>query len=209
MTDGPIEAADAGFSEAQVLALRNAEAEADPLFRSRWSPKAFLPQAPDTALMQRLFEAARWAPSSFNEQPWRFVWATRDDADWPVFVDLLMEGNQPWAKDAGALVAVFARRRLSRNDKPNATAAFDTGAAWMSLALQARMLGLATHPMGGVHKARMSEELGMPDELWAPQCMVAVGWPGTVEREEQERQPAERRGLGEVARRGRAAGDAF
>ena len=97
-----------------------------------------------------LFEAARWAPSCFNEQPWRFLYAKRDSEHWDAFLALLMEGNRGWAKNAAVLVCVVSKDYFERNQKPNGTHAFDAGSAWENLALQATTKGWVTHGMAGL-----------------------------------------------------------
>ena len=124
-----------------------------------------------------LFEAARWAPSSFNEQPWRFVYAERGSAAWPAFFDLLMEGNRSWAQHAGALVVVLSRTTFSRNGRPARTHSFDAGAAWQNLALQGTRLGLVIHGMAGFDYDRARAVVGAPEEF-AVEAMIAVGRPG-------------------------------
>jgi nitroreductase len=130
--------------------------------------------------MYRLFEAARWAPSSGNSQPWRFVVARRDTPAFASFFDVLAEGNQVWCKNAAALLVVCAqtyRVAADGSHKPLATHAFDTGSAWMSLALQATTMGLVAHGMEGFDKARAAQVVKAPDGVVVI-CMVAVGLPG-------------------------------
>ncbi|NNM88946.1 MAG: hypothetical protein HKL95_10560 [Phycisphaerae bacterium] len=113
------------------------------------------------ARSQTVLEAARWAPSSFNEQPWLFVFA-QSAADLTKFRPLLMDQNRLWADQAPVLVLIFVRRHFPHNGKPNRHYMFDTGAAWMSLALQARKLGLYAHAMSAFHQEQAYETLGVP-----------------------------------------------
>lgn len=129
--------------------------------------------------LMRLFEAARWAPSSANVQPWRFIYARAGTPFFPKLHSLLVEGNKPWNERAGALIVVASKTDLD-NGKPAPTHSFDAGAAWMSLALQAWMMGLVAHGMAGYDRARAHAELGMPDNF-QPDAMIAVGHPGTLE----------------------------
>jgi nitroreductase len=158
---------------------RQAAAPIEPFFTSRWSARAFSGEPlPDGALLS-LLEAARWAPSSGNSQPWRFVYALTGTPAFTAFHDLLMPGNKPWCEKASALFVVSSRMLLD-DGKPTRTHAFDTGAAWMSLALQAHLLGLVAHGMGGFDGDRAATLIALPANH-AVQCMVAVGRPGNRE----------------------------
>jgi nitroreductase len=132
------------------------------------------------AQVQSLCEAGRWAPSCFNSQPWRFVYALPDTPQWQRLFDLLMDINQLWASKAGALVALVARTHFEGNDAPAATHSFDAGSAWMSMALQAQQMGLAAHAMWGFHHDQAADALKLP-ELFATQAMVAFGHPAPAE----------------------------
>jgi nitroreductase len=158
---------------------RHADAPIAPLFLSRWSGRAFTGEPlPDGALAS-LLEAARWAPSSGNNQPWRFVYALTGTAAFTAFHDLLAPGNKPWCEKASALFVVASR--ATRDDgRPARTHAFDTGAAWMSLALEAHLLGLVAHGMEGFDYERAAQAIGLPADH-AVHCMVAVGRPGRRE----------------------------
>lgn len=137
------------------------QAAVAPLFVERWSPRAFKPDPVDPAVLDSIFEAARWAPSCFNDQPWLFVYA-HTPADLARFRPLLNDWNQQWATTAPVLGFGFARTGFRHNGKPNKWSWFDTGAAWMSLSLQARMHGLYTHGMGGFHAEQVNAALGVP-----------------------------------------------
>lgn len=130
--------------------VRRAEAPVNRVFMERWSPRSF---DPDYELgeeqLRTLFEAARWAPSCFNEQPWRFHLARRGSPAFALFLEPLAEGNRVWARNASVLVYVVGRRYFSKSGKENTTFEFDCGSAWMSLTLQARLMGLYTHGMAG------------------------------------------------------------
>ena len=157
---------------------RKAEHAIEPLFLERWSPRSFTGEAmPDSELF-RLFEAARWAPSSSNLQPWRFLYAQRDTPDWTLFFDLLKPGNQRWADSASVLLAVVSKRtaRVKDSDevRDNPSHSFDTGAACMALALQAAAMGWAAHAMGGFDLARAVSDLNVPDD-YRMECMIAIG----------------------------------
>lgn len=160
---------------------RTADHAVDPLFIERWSPRAFDPAPISDADLKILFEAARWAPSSFNSQPWRFIYAQRDTPSWADFLGLLVEFNRVWAKNATVLVIVASKKTMvtpqSPDPVPSASHSFDTGAAWAQLALQASRLGLAAHGMTGFDKDRARDLLGVPDDF-AIEAAVAIGKPG-------------------------------
>ena len=149
----------------------------DELFLDRWSPRAMSGEGVTDEELSTLFEAARWAPSSYNNQPWRILYARRDTGQWPDFFNLLVEGNQAWAKDAAALLLFVSKETFDFNGKPYPTHSFDTGAAWENLALQATMLGLVTHGMQGFDYERARTELNIP-EGFRVEAMIAVGRPG-------------------------------
>jgi nitroreductase len=129
--------------------------------------------------LSSLLEAARWAPSSGNGQPWRFVYAIAGTPDFQRFFDLLAEGNRPWCQRAGALLVVLSKAVRARGE-PARTHAFDAGAAWMSLALEGTIRGLVVHGMEGFDYERAHAAVGAP-EHHAVQCMIAVGHPGSLD----------------------------
>lgn len=129
----------------------------NPLFVERWSPRAFAPGAIDDAVLRRIFDAARWAPSCFNEQPWRFYSSTQ--ATFDDYLQLLVEGNRGWAASASVIGFLAAKTRFAHNGKDNAYHALDSGAAWMAMSLQARSEGLFTHGMGGIDKQGVADYL--------------------------------------------------
>jgi len=120
-----------------------------------------------------LFEAARWAPSSSNNQPWRFIYAKKGDAHWEDFYSLLVPGNQVWAQNASALVIVVSKTTMD-NGKPNPTHSLDTGSAWMSMALEATFRRLAIHGMAGYNSDKAREVVNVPDGFNI-EMMVAIG----------------------------------
>jgi nitroreductase len=157
---------------------RTADYSIDPIFLDRWSPRSFTAEPIPDADLATLFEAARWAPSSSNQQPWRFLYAKRDTPDWALFFDPLADGNKGWVKDTAVLVAIVSKRRIAaKGDRPereNYNHSFDTGAAWAYFALQASMLGWHAHAMGGFDVARAITDLGIPDD-YRIEAMIAVG----------------------------------
>jgi nitroreductase len=124
-----------------------------------------------------LFEAARWAPSTFNEQEWRFLYARRGTVHWDTFFELLESGNRAWCHRAGVLVVVLAHKVFRKNGKPNPVHLFDCGAAWENLALQATAMGLVAHGMMGFDDDKARVVLKVPDD-YAVAAMIALGRPG-------------------------------
>lgn len=162
-------------------APRTADHEIAPIFLERWSPRAYTGEAiPEAALMQ-MFEAVRWAPSSYNSQPWRLLYARRDTPDFAHFLDLLIPFNRDWAAQAGALVLFVSKSTLLPPGKteeiPSVSHSFDCGAGWASFALQAQMLGYHAHGMVGFDMDRASAELHVPPGHRV-EMMAAVGRKG-------------------------------
>ncbi len=151
----------------------------DRMFVERWSSKAFTDDRLSEQQIDVLFEAAHWAPSSSNRQPWLFVYAT-DGPDRARFNSVLNEGNTLWATRASMLVLVFARV-VDEEGNSIRTAHFDTGAAWMSLALQANRMGLNTRAMGGIDLDAAYTAAGVPREEFQTICAISVGVPGTLD----------------------------
>jgi len=150
------------------------------IIQNRWSPRAFdanKPVSHDDLLA--MLEAARWAPSCFNDQPWRFVVCNKTtDADsWQNALNTLAERNQLWAKNAPVLVLSVAMANFNHNDKPNRWAMYDTGAAATSLCLQATALGLIVHQMGGFDAEKARELFHLPHDC-TPMAMMAIGYQG-------------------------------
>lgn len=179
-------------------------ANVHPLFLNRWSPRSFSDEPLTDDVVASLFEGARWSPSSYNRQPWLFVYET-DGSDREVFDSILMEGNRVWAHKAPLLGFIFAET-TSADGRQNRVAQFDSGSAWMALALQARSMGLYTHGMGGIHLDAAHEKLGVSKELYTVVCGFVVGKIGRREalpEEMQEREsPNDRKPVSEIARRG-------
>jgi nitroreductase len=147
------------------------------LILRRWSPRAFAEREIPAADLEKLFVAASWAASSFNEQPWRFFLGRRGDATYKKIFDSLVEFNQVWAKSAPALVLSVGKTVFSHNNSPNAYGLHDTGAATANLALQATALGLHTHSMAGYDKERARASFGVPPE-YEMGAVTAVGYLG-------------------------------
>jgi nitroreductase len=163
----------------------------------------------DVAEVMSLLEAARWAPSSLNHQPWRFVWARRGDAAFAAIHQALTGNNPLWAGHAAALFVVASKDTVQNRDgaeAANATAAFDSGAAWMSLALQANRMGLVTHAMGGFDRSALAQAVGLPAGHTL-HCVVAVGEQGPAdalpETLQAREKPNGRKAVEDFARHGR------
>jgi nitroreductase len=174
----------------------------DPLFPDRWSPRAMSGEALTQAELLTLLEAARWAPSSMNFQPWRFLYALRDTDFWPAFLDLLVPANRAWAERAGALVLFISRTHFDGDGRPCITHSYDTGAAWQNLALQGTLSNLVVHGIQGFDYQRARRVLRVP-EAYAIEAMAVIGRPGDVAllgaTLRQREQPSDRRPLAETA----------
>ncbi len=153
----------------------------DKLFVDRWSPRAFTGEAMPEAELMKLFEAARWAPSSYNSQPWRFLYARRDTPHFDKFLGLLVEFNQSWAKNAAVLVVLVSNSTMVPPGKdapvPSHSHSLDAGAAWENLALQASLSGWHAHGMVGFDIERAFAELNVPQGYRVEQ-LFAVGRKG-------------------------------
>jgi nitroreductase len=182
------------------------EVDVDSQFIDRWSPRAFADTTLAREQVASLFEAARWAPSCNNDQPWLFLYA-ETALDRARFAEALAPANQTWAANAPLLLFVLCRRHFRHDGKENRHAPFDAGAAWMSLALQARKLGLHAHAMAGFSRPKAYALLGVPQEDYDIMAAVAVGRrgdPALLPEEVAERElPNARKPLAEVARAGR------
>src|ERR1043166_1427054 len=160
---------------------RTADHSIEPLFLRRWSPRAMSGEPITEEEMLTLFEAARWAPSTYNEQEWRFLYARRDTAQWPLLFDLLVEANQAWCQHAALLVVILAHKVFSRNGKPNPVHIFDCGNAFENLALQGAAMGLVVHGMQGFDYEKARTALTVPEDF-AVVAMFAVGRPGDPDK---------------------------
>jgi nitroreductase len=160
------------------------------LIRTRWSPRSFSDRPVSNEDLKTILEAARWAASSFNEQPWRFLIARKSDGEaYDRILSLLVPRNQEWAKTAPVLLIMASKRTFSHNGSPNSYALHDTGAALAHFMLQAHALGLYTHGMAGFDRARAREILGIPDD-YDLGAAVALGYLDTPDKlkDQQQRQ---------------------
>ena len=181
---------------------RNPGCEVDSMFTDRWSPRAFLSDPLPKHQIESLFEAARWAPSCFNEQPWLFIYATEPEARRKL-VSVLIAKNQRWAGKCPLLMFVLARRRFREGGRENRHAPFDAGAAWLSLALQARRMGLYAHAMAGFNLEKAYEVLGVSKDEYIVMAAIAVGRKGDDSQLDDDlraiESPNNRKPLSEVA----------
>ncbi|MGC1418113.1 MAG: nitroreductase family protein [Candidatus Acidiferrum sp.] len=148
------------------------------LIRDRWSPRSFIDKPVEPAVLASLFEAARWAPSSSNEQPWAYLVATKDDADsFAKTLSVLVDFNAGWAKAAPVLVLAVSALKFHANGNPNRNAFYDAGAATALLSVEATARGLGVHQMAGFDPAKAKQVFEIPDD-WEPIAAIAIGYPG-------------------------------
>ncbi|MCW5964537.1 MAG: nitroreductase family protein [Bryobacterales bacterium] len=149
-----------------------------PVIRDRWSPRAFSAKLVTTDLLLKLLEAAQWAASSFNEQPWRFLIATKQNPEeFARALACLVPANQEWARHAPVLVLTVVKDAFTKNGKPNRCAEHDLGLALGNLSVQATAEGIVVHQMGGIEPERIRETYGVPDG-YHPMTAVAIGYEG-------------------------------
>ena len=180
---------------------RHADHPVQPLILDRWSPRAMSgAELPEADLMS-LFEAARWAPSSYNNQPWRILYARRGTPQWVLFFELLAEPNRAWCSQAAVLVLFISKTTFDHNEKPCRTHSYDCGAAWENMALEGTARGLVVHGMQGFDYEKARTSLAIP-EVFAIEAMAAIGRVGettSLPPEAQERElPSSRRPLSET-----------
>jgi len=173
------------------------------LLRRRWSPRSFDPRPVEKEVLRRIFEAARWAASAYNEQPWRFLLASRDqEPAFSLLLGCLVEQNQVWAANAGVLAVGVTRKFFTHNEKPNRHAHHDLGLAVAQLSLQAVTEGIFVHPMAGFSPERVRQVWSVP-EIYEPLVALAMGYPGdpdllAEDLRQREYAPRERRSLEEL-----------
>ena len=164
------------------MEIRNAHPRVMPLIAERWSPRAFDGSAVLEDDLDVILEAAALAPSAFNYQPWRFLYSHRDDANWGLFLSLLIPFNASWANGAGVLLFIVSDSVMLQGDEanPSYSHSFDAGAAWAQMALQATVLGYHAHGMTGIDFDRIRTELAVPDSFRI-EAAVAIGRRGSPE----------------------------
>jgi len=182
------------------MTTRTTDTQLAPIFLERWSPRAFDGSAMPDADLATVLDAARFAPSAMNHQPWRFLFAHRGDADWARFLSFLLPSNQLWAQNASVLVYVVSDRKMGEG--ASHTHSFDAGSAWGMLAIQTHMLGYHSHGMAGVDFDAAAQGLGVPDDFRI-ECAIAIGRMGDPadlpERLRAREIPSDRKPLAEIA----------
>lgn len=181
--------------------LREPEYPVDRLFLDRWSPRAMSGEEVSEEELMILLEAARWAPSSGNNQPWRILYARRNTQHWQLFFDLLTDSNKVWNTNSAVLLVMISKNTFE-NGQPARTHSYDTGAAWENIALQGNIKGYVVHGMQGFDYERARTFLNVPDG-YTVEAMAAIGKPGKKERLPEHLQtresPSNRRSLKETA----------
>ena len=174
---------------------------------NRWSPVAFSDKMVEEEKLLTLFEAARWAPSSMNEQPWRFIYATKDNPEeYERIFNTIVEGNQVWAKNAPVLMVFVAKSNFDYKNLPNAHSWFDTGLAIGNMLVQATELGIYQHQMAGFSPDKAKELLQIPDG-YVPIVAAAIGYLGDASElseslQARDKAPRKRKPLNEIVFRG-------
>lgn len=185
----------------KALESRRSDYPIEEIFLKRWSPRAMDGQPLADEKLMSLFEAASWAPSTYNEQEWRFLYAKRDSSSWDSFFSLLAEANQAWCKNAAVLVVVCSTTTFSRNGKPNPVHEFDSGAAFENLCLQGAAMDLVVHGMAGFDQKAARERLAIPDDV-SVNAMIAIGNPAPAEtlpeKLQEMEQPSNRKPVKEI-----------
>ena len=190
------------------MTARHADHPIDPVFLERWSPRAFDGLAMPQEDLLTIFEAARWAPSAFNVQPWRMLYAHRGSAEWERFLGLLIPWNQSWAHSASVLVYILSdtlTESRSGETSLSHSHSFDAGAAWACLALQAARLGYHAHGMSGVDFDRARSELAVPERfrIEAAVALGRIGDPATLDEKMRAREePSGRKPVAQFAFQG-------
>jgi nitroreductase len=193
------------LTASEISKMKYAQPSTDgvlPIFLERWSPRSFADRDVSAADLKIIFEAARWAPSSYNEQPWRFFVGHRGSETYNKILDALVPSNQDWAKSAPVLILGVTKTRFSHNDSPNNYAGHDLGAAMALMAVQATALGLAAHQMAGFDWGKARESFAIPD-TYAMGSVMALGYQGGLgdlqeKFQAQEQSPRSRKPLSEI-----------
>jgi nitroreductase len=174
------------------------------LIKNRWSPRSFMQEEIDQKDVNTLLEAASWAPSAMNEQPWEYIYAHRGTAGFETLKNCLLPGNSPWAKDAAVLLVSMARTMYTANQKINASALHDVGMANAQLLLQAQAMNIYGHMMGGFDQEKLRSALSLQEHQQAI-CVIALGYLDIPEKLEEpfktrELQARQRKSLQEIAK---------
>ena len=164
----------------KIINNRTTEYPVDDIFLKRYSPRALSGGSISKEELMTLFEASRWAPSSYNAQPWRFIYAMRDTPEFEKLFSFLIDFNKEWCIKAATLIVVISKKTFEHNGKENVNHSSDVGAAWENLALQAQFMNLVAHGMNGFDYEKTKVELYVPDD-YQVEMMIAVGKHGKME----------------------------
>ncbi len=190
-------------TDEQPIKLADTEYPIHELLQKRWSPRSFAEKSIDTDLLNQLFEAARWAPSSYNEQPWRFIVARKEDQEaYKQLASVMNDFNQSWASDAPVLVLALAKTTFDLDGRDNPHAGHDLGQAIAHLTFEATKHDLYVHQMAGILPQKAREQYDIPDD-YKPMTMFAIGYKGHPESlndklQKQETSPRIRKDLDEI-----------
>ena len=190
----------------EINQCRKSDYDISPLILNRWSPRAMTGAEIDEQELMAIFEAGRWAPSSYNNQPWRFIYAKRNTEHWDRLFNLMVEFNQSWTKNAAVLVVIISKETFDHNGQPSITHSFDAGAAWENMALEAARRGYVIHGMQGFDYDKAKKALGIP-EVYNVEAMATIGkrgkksdWPAELQEREM---PSQRKPLKEIIMEGK------
>ena len=190
----------------EIKHCRKSDYDISPLILNRWSPRAMTGAEIDEQELMAIFEAGRWAPSSYNNQPWRFIYAKRNTEHWDRLFNLMVEFNQSWTKNAAVLVVIISKETFDHNGQPSITHSFDAGAAWENMALEAARRGYVIHGMQGFDYEKARKVLLIP-EVYNVEAMATIGKRGKksdLPAELQEREmPSQRKPLKEIIMEGK------
>lgn len=195
------------MSDIQIEAnkVRKTTHKVSPFISGRWSPRLLSGEELADEEFMPLFEAARWAPSSYNNQPWRFIYAKRNTQHWQKLFELMGEWNRSWANNASVLVVVVSYKKLDKTGKPSKTHSFDTGAAWQNLALEAASRNLVAHGMEGFDYEKARKDLQIPDD-YQVEAMIAIGKRSRKEdslaQDQEVEKPSDRKPLKDIVMEG-------
>ncbi len=186
----------------KTINTRTTEYPIKDIFLKRYSPRAFSGESIDKEDLMTLFEAARWAPSGRNFQPWRYIYATKESPEFENFLQFLTESNRVWCARAGVLVVVISKKNLDDGSLQK-THSFEAGLATQNLLLQATEMNILAHPMGGILADMITEKLSLSSDEYKVECMIAIGRPGKIEDLPEKLQareaPSQRKPLEEIA----------
>jgi nitroreductase len=189
----------------EIMSTRNANYPILDVILNRWSSRAMTGQPLSNTELMSLFEAARWAPSSYNNQPWRFIYATNDDKEFSTFLDIMVDVNRAWCEKASVAMVLCSKKHFEYNGKYSRTHSFDAGSAWENLAIQGVSMGLVIHALEGFDYDRARKELNIPDE-YDIECMIVAGKKDDCENLSEELQKREvctdRKPLAEIIHKG-------